>query len=279
VNKIAGVCAALLLGVLALAGDSFADEGLFGYVKGAEPLPQGAWDAEQWFTWRGGKGEGSYNALDTKTEVEYGFTNRFSGSVAFHGLGVNTSGLMIDAYLPGAKDYPWRPAGIEAAVKYNYLTPALDEIGLAQYTSISYFWLDVNSGFRKNVYSFETFLIAQKYFLDGQLVAAANLGIEADSATRQPIEGLSEDFEWPLTPEMEIAITASAGLAPNWFIGAEIFYQTEHETVVGQERWSLQAGPTLHYGGEKWWVTLTWLPQLVGGGTPYPGANVQPAID
>jgi len=146
---------------------------------------------------------------------------------------------------------------------------------LAQYTSLSYFWYDVNSGYRKNVYAFETFLLAQKYFLDGQLVWAGNLGIEADSATRQPIQGLPEDFEWPLTPEMEIAITVSTGLTyrifSNWFVGAEIFYQTEHETVVGQERWSLQAGPTIHYAAKDWWATLTWMPQLVGGGTPFPG--------
>ena len=260
---------------LALSQSAYSDEGLFGYVKGAEPLPKGALDFEQWFTWRGGKDLGSYNALDTKTELEYGITDRFAASIAMWGLGINSSGLMIDAYIPGDKKYPWRPDGVEAAVKYNYLTPALDDFGLAQYTSLSYFWYDVNSGYRKNVYAFETFLLAQKYFLDGQLVWAGNLGIEADSATRQPIQGLPEDFEWPLTPEMEIAITISTGLAyrifSNWFVGAEIFYQTEHETVVGQERWSLQAGPTIHYAAKDWWATLTWMPQLVGGGTPFPG--------
>jgi len=260
---------------LALSQSAYSDEGLFGYVKGAETTAQGALDFEQWFTWRGGKDLGSYNALDTKTELEYGITDRFAASIAMWGLGINSSGLMIDAYIPGDKKYPWRPDGVEAAVKYNYLTPALDDFGLAQYTSLSYFWYDVNSGYRKNVYAFETFLLAQKYFLDGQLVWAGNLGIEADSATRQPIQGLPEDFEWPLTPEMEIAITISTGLTyrifSNWFVGAEIFYQTEHETVVGQERWSLQAGPTIHYAAKDWWATLTWMPQLVGGGTPFPG--------
>jgi len=240
---------------LALSQSAYSDEGLFGYVKGAEPLPKGALDFEQWFTWRGGKDLGSYNALDTKTELEYGITDRFAASIAMWGLGINSSGLMIDAYIPGDKKYPWRPDGVEAAVKYNYLTPALDDFGLAQYTSLSYFWYDVNSGYRKNVYAFETFLLAQKYFLDGQLVWAGNLGIEADSATRQPIQGLPEDFEWPLTPEMEIAITISTGLTyrifSNWFVGAEIFYQTEHETVVGQERWSLQADPTIHYAAKN----------------------------
>ncbi|PWT75941.1 MAG: hypothetical protein C5B46_02010, partial [Proteobacteria bacterium] len=191
------------------------------------------------------------------------------------GLGINTSGIMIDAYVPGDKKYTWKPAGIEAAFKYNFLSPAKDDIGLSQYVATSYFWQDVNSGQRKDSYSVEGFLIAQKYFLDAQLIAAANLGIEATSADRKAIDGLPPDFEWPLTPEMEIEVTASAGLtyrfAPSWFIGAEVFYQTEHETTVGQERWLLQLGPTLHYGGQKWWATLSWMPQVRGGGLMYPG--------
>ena len=265
--------AALLSGMLCM--EASADEGLFGYVKGAEPLPKGAWDFEQWVTVRSDKGEGHYTAWDTKTEVEYGVTDRFATSFAIFGLGIDTHGLLIDAYLPKDEKYAFKPAGVEASFKYNFLSPAKDDIGLSQYFSLSYFRQDVNSGQRKDVYSAEGFLLLQKYFMEGQLVAAANLGLEATSATRKPIDGLPEDFEWPTTPEMEIEFTASAGLtyrfAPNWFIGAEVFYQTEHETVVGQERWSLQAGPTLHYGGKSWWATLSWMPQLRGGGLDYPG--------
>ena len=57
-NKKRGVCAPLLIGALALSTKALADEGLFGYVKGAEPLPKGAWDAEQWFYLAGGEGAG-----------------------------------------------------------------------------------------------------------------------------------------------------------------------------------------------------------------------------
>lgn len=273
-NKIK-VGAAVLGALMLSATTSFADEGLFGYVRLAEPLPKGAMDFEQWFTVRSDKGEGQYTALDTKTEIEWGVTDRFTTSVELYGLGINTSGLMIDAYLPKDASYVWKPAGLEVATKYNFLSPAKDWIGLSQYVAFSYFWEDVHSGQRKDVYSVEGLLLAQKYFMDGQLVLAGNLGVEATSATRKPIDGLPPDFEWPTTPEMEIEVTASAGItyrfAENWFIGGEIFYQTEHETVVGQERWSVQAGPTLHYGAKKWWATLTWLPQIRGGGLMYPG--------
>jgi hypothetical protein len=264
-----------LCAAIGLPLPTMADEGIFGYVRGAEVLPKSAWDFEQWFTSRRDKGIGTYEALDTKTEVDYGVTDRLQVSAALFGLGINTQGIMIDAYVPKDEKYTWKPAGVEAALKYNYLSPAKDDIGLSQYTAVYYFGQDVHSGQKKDVFKFETMLIAQKYYLDGELIAAGNLGIEAAHAKRAPIAGLPADFEWPTTPEMEIEITAAAGIsyriAPRWFVGAEVFYQTEHETEVGQERWSIQAGPTLHYASQRWWASLTWLPQLKGGGLQYAG--------
>lgn len=274
-NKNSACCLLLLSPWLLFPVATPADEGLFGYVRGSETLPKGAWDFEQWFTSRTGKDVGTYQALDTKTEFDYGVTDRFQVSGAMFGLGINTQDIRINAYVPADASYPWKPSGLEGSVKYNFLSPAKDDIGLSQYTSLSYFSRDMHSGQDKDSYSFETILILQKYFMEGELIAAGNLGLEATSAKRAPIAGLPDDFEWPTHPEMEIEVTVSGGLsyrfAPSWFVGAEFFYQTEHETVVGQERWSFQAGPTLHYGAEKWWATLTWMPQLAGGGTFYDG--------
>jgi len=45
------------------------------------------------------------------------------------------------------------------------------------------------------------------------------------------------DIEWTTCPEMEIGLSYRTGLsyriAPKWFIGAEIVYDTEFETEVG----------------------------------------------
>ncbi|MBI1394698.1 MAG: hypothetical protein GC151_01870 [Betaproteobacteria bacterium] len=269
-------CAALnVAATLLVPGTALADEGIFGYTRGAETLPRGSWDLEQWFTSRDDKGVGTYHALDTKTEVDYGVTDRLQVSAALFGLGIRTEGVRIDAYIPKDEKYTFRPAGIEGALKYNYLSPAKDDVGLSQYVSLTYFNRDVHSGQAKDSYSFETMLIVQKYYREGEVIVAGNLGLEATSARRHPIGGLPPDFEWPTHPEMEIEVTAAAAIsyrfAPNWFIGADVFYQTEHETEVGQERWSLQIGPTLHYGSQKWWASLTWMPQVRGGGTFYAG--------
>lgn len=261
--------------LLATTLSAQADENLFGTLKGAETLPEGAVGFIQHFNQRSDKGQGSYNALDSKTELEYGISNRLTGAVYLLGQSIQTSGLQIDGYLPKDESYGLRASGVEGSLKYNFLSPAKDDFGLAGYLSTGYSWLDPHSGQKKDKFTIETKLLAQKYFLDGQLVWLGNLGMEASMAQRQPIANLPDDFDWPTHPEMEIGFSASTGLsyrfAPNWFIGAEVLYEAEHETEVGRERWSIHAGPSIHYGGKKWWATLSWLPQLRGGGETYAG--------
>jgi len=252
-----------------------ADESLFGVLKGAETLPAKAVEIVQHVTLRSDKGQGTYNALDSKTELEYGITNRLTGAAYILGQSVHTEGLVIDGYIPKDEKYGLRASGVEASLKYNFLSPAKDDFGLAGYFSAAYSWLDPHSGQDKKKLTLESQLLAQKYFLDGEMIWVGNLGMEATLAKRGAIADLPPDFEWPTSPEMEIGFTAGTGLsyrfAPNWFIGGEVLYDTEFETEIGQERWSVQAGPSLHYGGKSWWATLSWMPQIRGGGLIYPG--------
>ena len=39
-----------------------------------------------------------------------------------------------------------------------------------------------------------------------------------------------------------------------------------------RETYAVFAGPSIHYGGKKWWATLTYLPQLFG--SPSPGRGL-----
>jgi hypothetical protein len=252
-----------------------ADENLFGYIKGAETLPKGAWEIYEIATLRTDKGQGDYDAIDSETEIEYGVTDRLSALASFSMQGIDTEGLIIDGYLPKAEDYGIKPSGVEAAIKYNFLKPAIDPIGLAAYLALDYDWLDAHSGQDKDHLSLELEMLLQKYFFEGQLIWVGNAGIESTYADRDEISDLPPDFDWPTDPEMEVELKAGTGLSyrfiPNWFIGAETLYETEFETEVGQERWSLFAGPSLHYGGSRFWVTFTWLFQVVGGGEKYEG--------
>lgn len=272
--KSAAAIAAMAAGMGGAAAD--ADESLLGYVAGSETLPQGAWEITHATNLRVGKGSiGSYSAIDTETEAEYGLSDRFTVSGAIKTLSIDTDGIYIDAYIPGPNQFSARPSGLEVSGKYAFKRPALDGYGLAGKVSFDYGWLDPHSGQDKTILQVETKVLAQRYFLEGQMVLDGNLALEATYAKRAPIAGLPAGFEWPTNPEMEIEVTGGAGLAyrfaPNWFVGGQVVYQTEYETVVGQERWSIFAGPSLHYGGERWWATATWFPQLSGGGETYPG--------
>jgi hypothetical protein len=222
---------------------------------------------------RDDKDTGEYRAFDNEIELEYGVSDRFNvfGGVQF--LSVDTNGLSIDGYLPGNEDIGPDLSGIELGAKLNLLRPAADGLGVSLRFGLDYSWIDRHSGEDKDTLSFEVDAIAQKYLLDGQMVWVANLGVESTYADRAEIDDLPEGFDWPTDPEMEIELKVGTGLTyrfiPNWFVGGEVLYETEFETEVGQERWSVFAGPSLHYGSAKWWATLTYLPQIRGGGETY----------
>lgn len=264
-----------LAALMACTGAAQADENLLGHVKGAEVLPKGASDLYAKLNWRSDKGQGNYDAVDYEMEYEYGVSDRFQFGTALKARSVNTEGLIIDGYLPLEGDFGPKLAGVQVTGKYMFLSPALDNFGLASYVALDYDWVDPHSGQDKNTLSLELEVIGQKYFMEGQLIWMGNLSVEGTYSDRGAIEGLPADFEWPTDPEMELEITAGTGLsyrfAPNWYIGAELEYQTEFETEVGQERYSWFGGPSLHYGGQKFWATLSYLPQISGGGETYEG--------
>jgi len=273
-SRISVLC---LLSVLFLvsAYPAGADENLFGYVKGAEPLPKGARELYLNSTLRTDKGQGHYSALDIGMEFEYGVTDKLAAAIELKGMNLNTSGLIIDGYLPKDEKFGLKWSGLEASTKYNFLSAAKDAVGLSLFTALTYLTVDPHSGQDKKEWSLEEKLLLQKYFLDGQVIWVGNLHFEATRAVRAPIADLPPGFDWPTEPEMELEVGAATGIsyrfAPNWFVGAEAFYVQENETEVGLERWSLQAGPNIHYGSAKWWATFTWLPQIQGGGETYPG--------
>ncbi|MHB1083554.1 MAG: DUF6662 family protein [Thiobacillus sp.] len=279
--------AALTAALLSLP--AAADENLLGYVSGAETLPQGASEAYLFVTHRWDKGQGRYQANDVSAEYEYGLTHRLTASLELKGQSIDTQGLVIDGYLPGTNQYGLKPSGVEGKLKYNFLSAAKDPVGLSGTMSLVQLWRDPHSGQDKDTTKAEFGLQLQKLLLDDQLTLVANTGIEATYAKRAPLNAATQAsadaamqtltgdpaarFEWPTEPEMEIEFKLGAGasyrFAPNWSAGLETLYETEFETEVGQERWSVFAGPSIHYGGKQWWATLTWFEQLAGGKEKY----------
>ena len=172
-----------LIGCTSMTLVARADENLLGYIKGAETLPAGAMDVYETLTCRGDKGHDTDHAFDADTQIEYGITDRLTGSVWLKAQSIRTEDLLIDAYIPKDERCGFRPAGVEMLVKYNFLKPALDPIGLAATFGFDYSWPDPQSGQNKDTSSFETGLQAQKFFLDDPLYGSATL------ASRRPWPG------------------------------------------------------------------------------------------
>ena len=258
---------AVLLGSALTASNAAADENLFGYSYSSETLPKGAFEFYNWVTWRTSKGQGTYNALDLKQEIEYGITDRLQTSFyvtqRYNAIGgaaplEDEDGVLTPEY-PDRDQFAFQ--GVQASLKYNVLSPYKDPLGFAVYVEPGWSRVFKISGEKQNEWSLEFKGIFQKNFLDDQLVAVLNITPELE--TRK--------FIGSSTWETELALEFTTGLtyrfAPKWYAGVEMRYHSEYPDFVHQlkrEHWAMFAGPVIHYGGERWWFTLTALPQFYG---------------
>jgi hypothetical protein len=169
-----------------------ADENLLGYVAGAETLPEGASDAYFFVTRRWDKGRGDYTAHNYTLEYEHGLTHRLTGGIELKGQSIDASGLVIDGYMPGPEDYGVKASGIEGKLKYNFLSPAKDAIGLSGTFSLQQNWRDPHSGKDKDVTKFELGLQLQKLLIDDQLSLMLNTGLEGTYAKRAALDAATQ---------------------------------------------------------------------------------------
>ena len=247
----------------ALAAAAFstarADENFFGYSYGAETLPKGKWEAYSWTTARLNKGPGEYAGFDFKQEIEYGITDRWQMSLYFneraHSYSVEEDGA-------ARRLHRFAYDGNQLALKYNVLSPFKDAVGLAFYVEPGYSLIEKGPGDKVLEWEIETKVILQKNFLDDQLITALN--ITTEFAWNRPRPSGGQGFDTELVAEVTGGI--SYRVAPRWFVGVEARYETAfpNMNLHDQESWAFFAGPALHYGGERWWATLTWLPQITG---------------
>jgi len=251
----------LLVGGLSLSTfPTQADEHLFGYVRGAETLPQGHMDVYQFATLRTGKSSGSYQGWDFDTEAEYGFTDKFQ------------MGLAVVQHYFNSKDVPelddgqfYRVGGVEVSAKYRFKSVFKDGYGLAYRQEIAYLPNDDVAGINQKEFDFAPELIFQKNFLDDTLIFAANGGIKL-AWGKQP----AEEYDHELT--LQGGMGLSYRFAPNWFFGPEVHMRSEFPNFdLGfHEHTVVFAGPALHYGAKRWWATASYAYQAWGEGVDEP---------
>jgi hypothetical protein len=260
----------LILGGLAVS-PARADEQYFGYTYSAEVLGKGQTETELWATDRRGKGRGHYDAQDYRFELEHGFTNRLTVSGYLNLATHHISGLE-----PGFEDTHRNFAfqGASAEFKYNVLSPYKNGFGVTLYAEPGWSRIHSVEGEKGTDYELELKAIVQKNFLQDRLIWAANLTVEPEwEKQADPTAGPA-----PSKSGKELKIEVSTGvsyrLGPGWHAGVEGRYASvyPHWTHgLQREIYAVFAGPAVHYGGKKWWATLSYQPQLFGAPSAYGG--------
>lgn len=248
-----------------------ADEPLFGYAYTADLLPKGKWELEQWVTDREGQAFGHFHDFKFRTEVEYGLTDNFqlSGYLNYSYLNAKnnsvallTEGIDIPFDHDPTKAYSaMRFDGISVEGIYRFLSPYKDPIGLAVY-------LEPEVGPREM--AFEVRLILQKNFLDDRLVVAANAWIEFEheqgSNLVTPGSGETPDGAIEKATMAEIDLGVSYRFFPRWWGGLEFRNHNEFSGFSlaprNQEHTAFFLGPNVHFGSERWWITVSALRQV-----------------
>ncbi len=231
-----------LLAALGLAiSQTHADERLFTYSYQAEVLPKGRAEFEQWITHSRGKEEGVFSRWEFREELEYGLTEKLTTALYLNGRSTHSDGV------PGRDDEDkFQFKGISSEWKYQLLNPYTQPVGLLAYGEVRYDGEEVE---------LEEKLIFQKSFGE-KWVLALNAAVEEEWA-----------FESDET-ERELALEFSGGLSyritPRWAIGLEALNRRFFGDYEGQLTDAYFVGPALHYGANRWWATLTVLPQVHG---------------
>ncbi|MEO7934422.1 MAG: DUF6662 family protein [Chthoniobacterales bacterium] len=231
-----------------------ADEHLFGWVRGAETLPAGHFDAYQFVTLRTGKVSGQYHAWDYDTEVEYGITDQFQVGVSVTNHYFNLKNV---EELDNGKNLLF--GGVEASAKYRLLSPFKDGIGLALRMEGGYLVKDDVGGLDQKEWFINPQIILHKNYLDDTLIFHFNTGVQF-AWGKKP----AEEYDHELA--LEAGVGASYRFAPNWFAGVETHFRSEYPKFdMGNfEHCVLFAGPSIHYGAKNWWATLSYSYQVFG---------------
>lgn len=271
--KFVSVLLAIASSLLMLIADpAHADESLFGYSYTAEALPQGALEFGTALTRRWDKGMGRYVALDSQVEIEYGITDRFTGSVYLLGLAVDHQGAFPVANNTGAALYPDRKdnffRGAKFNLKYNILSPYLNNgLGLSVFLEPQYIQRFKVDGSATSQIELEGGVIVQKNFFNDQLVLALNAIVSRERRILLDSNNTIE-HEWELTN----TFGASYRFAPKWSAGIEGRHHMDllkdpADGKFKKNQFSMYLGPSIHYAEKKWWLTATYLRQVRGDPT------------
>jgi hypothetical protein len=234
----------LLIGTLCTAAASWClgNERYFTYTYEPETMPQGSVEYEQWVTLRVGRyktvGQDNYNLWEIRHELEYGVTDRYSVS-----LYLNESFESFRDPLTGGHESDFNFDGVSIENRYMLLNPAEHAVGLTLYFEPRY--------------SGDTAELEQRIIL-GQRFGDWKWALNLTHAAEW------EDDLRKLEGEVEASFGITRRLSSHWSLGLEARDHNELPDYRSWENTALYLGPVATFTQEKWWATLTVMPQIFG---------------
>jgi hypothetical protein len=236
-----GLLLAAFLGACAVPSVS-ANERYFGYTYEPETLPKGAFEYEQWITARVGRnatvGQEKFNRWEFRHELECGVTDNYTVS-----LYLNES--LTDFRVPANHQHVshFQFDGVSLENRYLVWNPADHPVGLALYLEPRYAGTEAELE--------QKIILGQRH---GDWKWALNLMHATEWADNfRQSEG-----------EVEVSFGITRLLSPHWSVGIEARDHNELPNYHVWENTACYLGPVVTYRREKWWTTLTVMPQIVG---------------
>ena len=236
---------ALLAAALAVAftvASASATERYFTYTYEPETMPKGLFEYEQWITLRAGRnsavGQEQYRQWQFRHEFEYGLTDNYTVS-----LYINES--LTNFREPGSGRHisHFQFDSVSLENRYLLLNPVDHPVGLALY-------LEPTIG-EKEAELEQKLILGQRH---GDWKWAFNL----THATEW-----GNDFH-SYEGELEASFGITREINPHWSIGFEFRDHNELPEYRIWENTAFYAGPVISCHTEKWWATLSVMPQIFG---------------
>ena len=214
----------------------------FTYTYEPETMPQGAAEFEQWITLRtqrnGTVGQDNYNQWQLREEFEYGVTDNYTVS-----LYLNTKAESFRDPVTSADTSVFTFDGISVENRYLLLNPAEHPVGLTLYLEPRYAGNEAE--------------IEEKIIL-GQRCGDWKWALNLTHATEWT------DNLHTIEGEVEVSFGITRQINQHWSLGIEL---RDHNELPDYKLWENTAvflGPVVSYSRDKWWATLSLLPQVWG---------------
>ncbi|PYJ50753.1 MAG: hypothetical protein DME87_05385 [Verrucomicrobia bacterium] len=204
----------------------------FTFLYEANTSSAGSLELENWVTWQHATGQGRFDQVDFRHELEYGVTDKFQASI-----------YVADWFYENDREhsgFAYSDTAIELI--YNLTNPVVDPVGYSIYG-------ELRTGDR--LIELESKLIAQKNF--GPLILAYNATLESVWEGNHLAERQGEFTQ---------ALGASYEISPPISVGVELLHEFVFPEWRDEEKIrNLFVGPNVSYRSKNWFVTVSALAQ------------------